>query len=508
MKGTILISFFLCGYIYPQLWVRTYNGPAQGMDNSYAIAIDPSGNILTTGYVSMPHYGEPIPNYCTIKYTTDGELQWVRFFDYGFGLAIATDSSANVYVTGENVTIKYTPRGDVVWVRTYGDNFWGSAIATNRQGNAYVTGYIGDYPDRFAITIKYNPEGEEEWVRIDSIGVWCVSVALDTNGNVYVAGFGRKGGVSYLIMKYSPDGELLWRRGENIYGTIYKMQLSPAGVYVTGSLLDNAGYPITIVTVKYNSQGEEQWVRFFDGPGYDIGQTLTIDPEGNCYIAGGTAERPGIQSSYDIIVIKYAPDGTELWQRRYNGCGSDDYPFAVGVDSRKNLYVGGYSKAPRDTSYWGDDYTLIKYDSFGSLQWEARYCGPDSIAGWVYALAIDNEGYIYTTGFIITGTRQNYDYDWCTIKYPPTGPGISEVPNSPLPRYQRIKVYPNPARSEGLITLPSGLIGLRLSDVGGRLVKTFTAQKDKIVLAGVKPGVYLLRWQQDKDWVSTKLVVR
>lgn len=308
-------------------------------------------------------------------------------------------------------------------------------------------------------------------------------------------------------MKYSPEGNLKWRRGENLTGYAFKLAVSQGGdVYVTGSL--GYGSYDVIATVKYNTDGEQEWVRTYDGPGYDIGQTLTIDRDGNCYVAGASGNRPGPVPGFDFITIKYSADGEEMWACRYDGFRADDFPFAIGVDTQKNVYVGGYSCAPRDTYYWGDDYTLIKYDSLGNLLWEARYCGPDSIAGWVYALALDNEGYIYTTGFIITGTRQNYDYDWCTIKYPPTGPGISEVPNSPLPRYQRIKVYPNPARSEGLITLPRGLIGLRLYDVGGRLVKTFTAQQDKIVLAGVKPGVYLLRWQEEKEWVSTKLVVR
>lgn len=521
MKGAVLILFFLVGNIYPQLWVRAYDGPADWWDKAYSLCIDQNDNIYAAGYCSVFNNGDTGSLFCVIKYDRNGNQQWVRTCGdslYDFALAVAADSSGNVYVTGiigemgqgDIMTVKYDSDGDTVWVRKYassGDD-WASDIAVDRQGNVYVTGSTYVSGTEHSITIKYDSLGNEQWVVIDSVGYWTVSIGLDSVGNVYVGGSGSP--VQYVVMKYSPEGNLKWRRGENLIGYAFKLAVSPDGdAYVTGSL--GVSSEDVIATVKYNTDGEQQWLQLYDGPGWDRGQTLTIDRDGNCYVAGASGIRPGPVPGFDFVTIKYSAEGEEMWVRRYDGFAADDFPFAIGVDVQKNVYVGGYSRAPRDTIYWDDDYTLIKYDSLGSLQWEARYFGPDSLAGWIYALALDNEGYIYTTGFILTGTRSDYDFDWCTIKYPPSGPGIAE-PESPSARIgQKLKVYPNPAGVFFTIKTPVSLRSIRFYDVAGKLIKEYGCEKTssgEFPLKGIRPGVYILRVQTTEEELFQKLVVR
>jgi|GEM_PF-1168195 len=507
----VLLPFPLLNYVYSQVWIRTYDGPVGAMDNSYAISLDCEGNVLVTGYASISHNGDTVPNYCTIKYDPDGNLQWVRFFDYGLGLAVATDSNGNVLITGTKGTIKYRPDGDVAWIRTYGQHFWGNDLIADPQGNVYVTGYIAAPMLYQAITIKYSAQGDQEWAILDSSdGSWTVSIALDTAGNVYVAGFGTRipGRPAYLVMKYAPDGNLLWRVcDELLNGVINKLKLTQAGdIYVTGSLNDEAG-PYAAATVRYNTFGQQQWVRFFDGPGYDYGQTLAVDADGNCYVAIGTAEHPGPVTNFDIVIIKYAPDGSELWQRRYTGYGGSEEPLAIGIDARNCCYVGGYSQSPRDTIL-RDDYTLLKYDSLGELQWAARYY-VNSLLGWLYDLEIDNQGYIYTTGFIATGTMANFDYDWCIIKYPPTGPGVAEIPVSQFNQLQ-FTLYPNPAHQSFSIRSTVAIQSIRLYDIAGKLVRVYNhiEGNNKLSLAGVPTGVYLVKIQTQDSRTTQKLIVR
>jgi hypothetical protein len=101
-------------------WVQIYDGPAQGADEAFSIAVDPDGNAYVVGYGSGLTSGIDIT---TIKYDSAGVQQWVQTFngpanstDTGFDIKI--DPIGNVYVSGSSigaqtfvdyVTIKYSP---------------------------------------------------------------------------------------------------------------------------------------------------------------------------------------------------------------------------------------------------------------------------------------------------------------------------------------------------------------------------------------------------------------
>ncbi|MEO0069038.1 MAG: SBBP repeat-containing protein, partial [candidate division WOR-3 bacterium] len=107
MKRLSLVSLFLL--LLPLLsfaydWVKTYNGPGNGPDMASAIAVDGSGNVYVTGYSR----GSGTSNdYATIKYNTNGDTLWVRRYNGpgngpDWAYAIAVDGSGNVYVTGRS----------------------------------------------------------------------------------------------------------------------------------------------------------------------------------------------------------------------------------------------------------------------------------------------------------------------------------------------------------------------------------------------------------------------
>jgi uncharacterized delta-60 repeat protein len=101
-----------------QLWVKRYNGPGNGDDYAIAIAVDGSGNVYVTGWSIASGTN---PDYATIKYSTNGKQLWVKRYngpgngdDEGFDIAV--DGSGNVYLTGmskgsgtdyDYATIKY-----------------------------------------------------------------------------------------------------------------------------------------------------------------------------------------------------------------------------------------------------------------------------------------------------------------------------------------------------------------------------------------------------------------
>ncbi len=138
-----------------QAWARRYNGPGNGDDRAHALALDSQGNVYVTGE-SM---GAGTDNdYATRKYSPSGQLLWAkRYNGPGNGgdsaWALALDSQGNVYVTGHSMasgtgfdyaTLKYSPSGQLLWAKRYNgpgndiDYAW--ALALDSQGNVYVTG--------------------------------------------------------------------------------------------------------------------------------------------------------------------------------------------------------------------------------------------------------------------------------------------------------------------------------------------------------------------------------
>ena len=110
----------------------------------------------------------------------------------------------------------------------------------------------------------------------------------------------------------------------------------------------------------------------YNGPGNgpDTVSAIAIDASGNVFVTGSSDGLGGI----DHLTIKYSA-GRQQWVARYNGPGSSaDLATAMAVDNLGNVYVTGWSYAAPNSS--GVDYATIKYNSFGEEQWVARYNGP------------------------------------------------------------------------------------------------------------------------------------
>src|ERR1043166_2429978 len=159
------------------LWINRYNGPGNGSDRAAAVAVDGSGNVVVTGYVTGTNlYYE----YATIKYSAAG-VPLCTNLDNGPGLssgasAVAVDGSGNVFVTGgswdiggdnDYATIKYSGAGVPLWTNRYkGPNYndLANAIAVDGSGNVFVTEYSDSRGTAFDYaTIKYSGDGVPLW---------------------------------------------------------------------------------------------------------------------------------------------------------------------------------------------------------------------------------------------------------------------------------------------------------------------------------------------------------
>ncbi len=260
-------------------WVARYNGPGNGEDYARGIAVDGPGNIYVTG----ESFGsETERDYATVKYNASGQEEWAaRYNGPGNGTdaayAMAVDSSGNVYVTGASLgttfpdfdyaTIKYTSSGEQQWAARYNSpgngNDGATAIAIDVSGNAYVTGQSTD-PNtnyQYYVTVKYDPAGQERWVASYS-GPYNGAhipraIAVDDSSNVYVTGasLGSAFADDYATVKYDSSGQEEWaaryngpgNSGDSASGLVVD---ASGNVYVTGTSV-GLGTNTDYATIKY-----------------------------------------------------------------------------------------------------------------------------------------------------------------------------------------------------------------------------------------------------------------
>jgi hypothetical protein len=118
-----------------------------------------------------------------------------------------------------------------------------------------------------------------------------------------------------------------------------------------------------------------------------------------------------------IVSVLYIPtiSNTQTWIARYDGPGSGyDAATAIAVDNAGNVYVTGYSPG----LYYTNDYATVKYDSLGNEVWVARYDPPENMDDIAFDLALYQDTYIYVTGY--SGSEAGV-YDYATVKYDSAG---------------------------------------------------------------------------------------
>jgi hypothetical protein len=480
MKHFIILStillFFFGSTTFSQVtqeWVQRYSGPGNHEDNAYAIVVDDSGNAYVTGkvYSTVTNY-----DYFTIKYNSSGVQQWTAIY-IGPGIddeaySVGLDHSGNVYVTGRSsgeggsyfsyCTIKYNSSGNQQWVQRYHGpgtgNDQASSIAVDDSGNAYVTGSSVDSVTGYDYcTLKYNSSGVLLWAaRYVGPGnsAFAHSVAADNSGNVYVTG---TSGSTSTTIRYNSSGIQQWVASTP--GATFVLSLDDSGnVYVAGR--GSGGY----LTIKYNSSGVQQWLTGYHGNGTDAVYSIAVDASRNVYVTGSI--KTGGSTGYDFATVKYSPSGTQQWTATYSSAGySQDAANSIAVDAFGNIYVtGGGSGA----------YNTLKYNSSGVQQWLEIY--NDFGGGGQSILALGPSGSVYVTG---ASQGSGTGLDITTIKYSQLV-GIQPISNETPKEFSLSQNYPNPFNPSTKIRFDipkQALTRITVFDILGREVVTLVNEE-------------------------------
>ncbi len=316
------------------------------------------------------------------------------------------------------------------WVARYdgpaGADDEACAIAVDDAGSVYVTGAsVGDGSGTDFATVKYDSSGAEQWVaRYNGPGnaYDCpVGIVVDGSGNVYVAGTSEGSGTcpDYAMIKYNSEGDEQWVARYNGPGNgidhCVGIAVTPAGNICMTGYSEGSGTPLDYATVSYNTDGDLLWTARYNGPdnGQDMASSLGVDGAGNVYVTGTSDS----ESGRDFATVKYSPTGTQMWTARYVSefCG-DASATDIAVDASGSSFVTG-DELTSYGPYVAYEYVTVAYDPSGGQQWIAGYVG--GLFANVEDIALDGAGTVFVTG-ISDGEPYSYS-DIAMISYSQSG---------------------------------------------------------------------------------------
>ncbi len=454
---------------YEQSWLGTRSGYW-----GVAVDMDSQGNVYTTGRgldFAANNWHRDIH---TIKYAPDGTQLWVREYDNDDDLTvqdddpnwIRVDSQDNVLVLGsthtnaagrEAVLLKYDPTGVLLWERLHGGPGitadYGRYMEFDGLDNIYITGRTFGFDKWDFFTAKYDPDGNLLWSRTRSFGGpdEPVSIAVDGAGNVAVVGANWSQQIATVV--YDTDGEELWSDLLDDPNPAQSYNPSHAVFDAEGNLLltghrGQVGL-VNMLLVKYAPGGTMLFERLY-AEGTSV--RLRVDAAGNAIMTGQS------WSTYDMLTTKVDAQGNELWTAVHEWIGQS-YGRDLRVLSDDGIVVAGTDR--------NEDWVLVKYDADGIEEWNLSVDVPGvTSTNYPRMMAVDaSENIAVTGGAAIT-----------TALFNPSGTptAIGDPVLAPTAAFLRA-AYPNPFNPSTALSFrlerPMA-VTLAIYDPAGRHVKT------------------------------------
>jgi uncharacterized protein (TIGR03437 family) len=344
-----------------KLLYSTYLGGSQD-DIGMAITIDSGGDAYVTGATQstnfpttpaggefQPHMngvgGEPIRPCCNVPLWDTGDAFVAKLDPTGsvllfstylggllddIGVAIAIDSSSNVYVGGCTLSFNF-PTSPGALDRQYGGTDPQNEF--QNSGDGFVT--------------KLNPTGSALIFStfIGGSGDDCVTgLAVDSSGNVYMAGTTSTQNLPTTPGAFQPafaGYKVLPFDVEQDFGDAFVAKLNPAGSAFI-------------------------YLSYLGGSLNDVGGAIAVDSGGNAYVTGFTGSpdfptaggplQPAIggagprdqfwEPMGDAFLSVVNPTGTVLLYSSYFGGTQDETGIAMALDGAGNLYITGGTRSP------------------------------------------------------------------------------------------------------------------------------------------------------------------
>jgi hypothetical protein len=177
---------------------------------------------------------------------------------------------------------------------------------------------------------------------------------------------------------------------------------------------------------KYDSNGNQTWLKQFGTNADDELKSISVDPQGNVFVAGYTAGEFGEHHNtggYEAFLAKYDSSGNQAWLKEF-GTSRDDSISDVVADGNGNVVVVGNTEGVFDAAVTPGSVIgfMAKYDANGQQTWLKQF-GPGNAFGR-QGVAMDGNGNIVVAGGVsgaLEGQTTLGDGDAVVAKYNTNG---------------------------------------------------------------------------------------
>lgn len=517
-------------------------------DIAMDLCIDQNNNIILVGSFYSPdlEFGpftlstNGIDDICVSKFNNSGNVIWAKSFGgngYDAVLAVASDDSDNIYITGSfdsdsiqfdglklfktGITnlflVKLDENGNVLWAKqSYNSITCGAqALTINHSGDLFLTAEVGD------------------------------SLVLFDQDSIHINP--PPGGVLSLLFKLNGNGNIIWRKviegpGRNDYPLISSDGLgnsflffhagTPSVTIDTTHLMSNSYN--NVYTVKFDSSGNFVFASLITGVGGLGGvqnKEIITDSIGNFYVVGnseadtldfGQFILTNVHANEDAFVAKFNNVGTPIWAKYFGG-NSSDYALNVAInpDGGPTIYGAFYShiitidtiSLINDSTNYTDIF-YARFDSSGNINYATDFGGVKT--EYTSSIVIDKNGVNYLAGQTnsdmvlfnnLTLSNNTGTYDIFLLKSDlPTE--IKSIPNDVLDG--KIIAFPNPGTGKFQITCNLPIQRISVTNFLGQIVFSddiSTNNHQQYSFDLYQPGIYILSVQVSTGLMCRKIVV-
>ncbi|MDX1666195.1 MAG: PQQ-binding-like beta-propeller repeat protein, partial [Saprospiraceae bacterium] len=341
-KWALLIGcLLLAASGWSQGWEAAFGG--NKLDEGKAVVVTQDGGYVLAGFSESFGEDNDLDAYI-VRADIDGNIIWEHVYDEGYReltYSIVEADAGSFLVVGEIQTVvdgeknvyllKVSKEGKQLWSRQYGGPMsdQGFDLARTRDGGYIIVGTTKntDNGEDNILLIRIDEQGEELWSKQygDEDDDQGRAVVVLDDGFAFVGNSDNPNGFDKDIVLYKVDteGRTIWTRRiatlENEEGN--DLVASRNGdISITGLINDNSDAFIA----RFDSDGDQKWMRAFGGPLGDAAKSIIELPNGDLVVVGFTELN---EVNVNILLAKLSAAGEIIW---INDLGEPSEKFEMG----------------------------------------------------------------------------------------------------------------------------------------------------------------------------------